>query len=182
VRWSRSSILYITHRDTLVSYDFSFEVIFSSKTPPIAGLHDVVHHFHSTDRFDDDTSPKKKQRDCHSRQVVIAEEVAIDLTHIPESEESASEGTESETDYRPTVVVSIACQPKKKQRDCRSPGFAMIAALGRAGGSIGRWLCASLRDGSVRISSVTALQVKLRDAALQVASQHVDRNHRCIIV
>jgi hypothetical protein len=42
--------------------NFAPETYASRENPPIAGFHDIVHHFHSTDRFDDDTSPKKKQR------------------------------------------------------------------------------------------------------------------------
>lgn len=41
---------------------YADETFASTENPPITGYEDVVHHFHSFDRFDEASSPKKKQR------------------------------------------------------------------------------------------------------------------------
>jgi hypothetical protein len=99
---------------------FAPETYASRENPPIAGGHDIVHHFHAADRFDDDTSPKKKQR-VNLRERRASSPMAI--PRVPGTlQQPATVATTSAEETLPSQKVELPI--RQRAADCQTPIYA----------------------------------------------------------
>jgi hypothetical protein len=102
--------------------NFAPETYASRENPPIAGFHDIVHHFHSTDRFDDDTSPNKKQRvNLHERRASSP----MAIPRVPGTSKQPATVAQSTTSTEETLPSKKVELPiRQRGADSQTPIYA----------------------------------------------------------
>jgi hypothetical protein len=106
---------------------FAPDIYASLENPPIAGFDDIIHHFHSSDRFDVESTPKTRQRLAPKGQALTSEKPqsldasnqAVTVVPCPSPEDVKPEDVKPE-DLKP-VIPAVPLPIRQLNIGCQAP-------------------------------------------------------------